>query len=186
MYTRLVISLCILTLTGLSLTCFIQNGLLPLQAVALVFKEVGRFTDWKWPLKRCYGQEWKKRITYINHLYTYVNGFFLLVWYNMFGIVHCTYVGMSGYNFFKKYCIILSEDLFYLYKQCRPWWNAAWCGNSSGSSLFVKVSEDLFYLYKQCRPWWNAEWCDNSSGSSMFVKVPVKRFPLIQGLMRLK
>ena len=28
---------------------------------------------------------------------------------------------------FKKYCILLSEDLLYLNKQYRPWWNAALC-----------------------------------------------------------
>ena len=32
----------------------------------------------------------------INPLYT--NGLFLLVEYNKFGIVHCTYLGVSGYN----------------------------------------------------------------------------------------
>ena len=37
--------------------------------------------------------------------------------YNKLGIVHCKYMylGVSGYNFEK--CIILSEDLLYLYKQ---------------------------------------------------------------------
>ena len=37
--------------------------------------------------------------------------------YNKLGIVHCKYMylGVSGYNF--KKCIILSEDLLYLYKQ---------------------------------------------------------------------
>ena len=45
----------------------------------------------------------------MNPLYT--NGFFLLVCYNELGIVHCTYLGVSGYNFQKKY-ILLSEDLF--------------------------------------------------------------------------
>ena len=29
----------------------------------------------------------------------YINGFFFLVWYNKLGIVHCTYLGVSGYNF---------------------------------------------------------------------------------------
>ena len=29
-------------------------------------------------------------------------------------------------------------DWFNLCKQCRPWWNAALCGISSGSSLFAK------------------------------------------------
>ena len=28
---------------------------------------------------------------------------------------------------------------FYLCKQCRSWWNAAWCSISSGSTLFDKV-----------------------------------------------
>ena len=37
------------------------------------------------------------------------------------GIVYCAYIWVSGNNF-KVYCMILSEceDLFYLYKQCRP------------------------------------------------------------------
>ena len=33
-------------------------------------------------------------------LYT-INGFFLLARYNILGIVHCTYPGVSGYNFQK-------------------------------------------------------------------------------------
>ena len=43
---------------------------------------------------------------YINPLYT--NDFFLLVWYNKLGLVHCTYLGVSGYNFQK----ILYSNLF--------------------------------------------------------------------------
>ena len=27
-------------------------------------------------------------------------------------MVHCIYLGVAGYNFQKKYCILLSEDLF--------------------------------------------------------------------------
>ena len=45
-----------------------------------------------------------------NPLYT--NGFFLLVLCNKIGMVHCTYIGVSRYNFKIKYCILLSEDLF--------------------------------------------------------------------------
>ena len=33
------------------------------------------------------------------------------IWVDKLVIVHCTYLGMSGYHF-KKYCIFLSEDLF--------------------------------------------------------------------------
>ena len=40
-------------------------------------------------------------------------------WYNKLGIVHCTYLRVSGYNF-QKHCILMCEDLFYLHKQCRP------------------------------------------------------------------
>ena len=47
---------------------------------------------------------------FLNPLYT--NGFFLLVLYNKLAIIHCTYLGASGYNF-KKYCILLSVDLSY-------------------------------------------------------------------------
>ena len=32
----------------------------------------------------------------------YTNGVFLLVSYNKLGIVHCTYLGVSGYNFKKN------------------------------------------------------------------------------------
>ena len=52
----------------------------------------------------------------INLLYTY--GLFLLVCYNKLGIVHCTYIGVCGYNFQKN--VFLSGDIFNLYKQCRP------------------------------------------------------------------
>ena len=37
---------------------------------------------------------------------------------NKLGIVHCTYQGVSGYS--KEILYSLSEDHFYLYKQCRP------------------------------------------------------------------
>ena len=41
---------------------------------------------------------------YVNPLYT--NGFFLLVCYNKLWIVHCTYLGMSGYNLKKNvFCL---------------------------------------------------------------------------------
>ena len=70
-----------------------------------------------------------------------------LVWYNKLGIVHGTYLGVSGYNL-KKKCIFVSEDLFYFSKQCRPFWNAA-----SGSSLFVKVPVKGFPVYKGFNPY---------------------------------
>ena len=35
-----------------------------------------------------------------NPLYT--NVLFLLIWCNKFGIIHCSYPGVTGYNFFKK------------------------------------------------------------------------------------
>ena len=40
----------------------------------------------------------------------------------------------------KNYCTFFSEDWFCLSKQGRPWWNAASCIISSGSSLFAKVN----------------------------------------------
>ena len=46
------------------------------------------------------GEALKDSRTLINPLYT--NGFFLLVSYNQLGIVHCTYLGVSGYNSKKK------------------------------------------------------------------------------------
>ena len=45
----------------------------------------------------------------INPLYT--NRFFIMIKYNVLEIAYCTYLGVSGYNL-KKYCILLSEDLF--------------------------------------------------------------------------
>ena len=39
-----------------------------------------------------------KELTF-NSLYT--NGFFPLVWYNILGLVHCIYLGMSSYNLKK-------------------------------------------------------------------------------------
>ena len=58
-----------------------------------------------------------------NHLHT--NGFFFLFWYNKLGIIHCTYLGVSGYNIQK----ILNYFVWrsFLPLQCRPWWNAALC-----------------------------------------------------------
>ena len=50
----------------------------------------------------------------INPLYT--NEFFLLVSYYKLGIVHCTFLGMSGYNF-RKILYFLSENIIYLNKQ---------------------------------------------------------------------
>ena len=47
----------------------------------------------------------------VNPLYT--NAFFLLVWYNKLGIVHCTYLGESGYIFKKQ--IIFCLKLFFIF-----------------------------------------------------------------------
>ena len=38
-----------------------------------------------------------------------------------------------------KWWISVPEDIFYLSKQGRPWWNVALSSISSGSSLFAKV-----------------------------------------------
>ena len=48
-------------------------------------------------------------IIYFNPLYTH--RLFLLVSYNILGIVHCTYLGVSGYNI-QNILYSLSEDLF--------------------------------------------------------------------------
>ena len=45
--------------------------------------------------------------TPVNPLYT-SNGFFLLIWYNKLGIVHCTYIGVSGYYLKRMYFILRS------------------------------------------------------------------------------
>ena len=62
-----------------------------------------------------------------------------LVWYNNLGIFRCTYLRVSVYNLKKNIVFFCPKILFYFNKQCRPWWNAALCGISSGSSLFLKV-----------------------------------------------
>ena len=68
------------------------------------------------------------------------NGFFPLVWYNKLGMVHCIFWGVTGYSFKMIFSVFLSgKMLFCLSKQCRPWWNATFCGISSGSSLFAKI-----------------------------------------------
>ena len=40
------------------------------------------------------------------------NGFIILVWYNELWIVHCTYLGVSGYNLKKKNCILCLKIFF--------------------------------------------------------------------------
>ena len=39
-------------------------------------------------------------------------GFFLLVWCNKLGMVHCIYRGVTGYNFKRKLCLLLFRLLF--------------------------------------------------------------------------
>ena len=77
----------------------------------------------------------------------YSDGFFSLIWYNKFGIVYCTYLGVLGYNFQNiLFCFVWRS--FYLRKQCRPWWNATLCSISSESSLLVKVPVYGFPVHK--------------------------------------
>ena len=62
-----------------------------------------------------------------NPLYT--NWFIIQVWYNKYyklGVVHYTYLEVPGHNF-QKILILLFEDLFYLYKQYRLFWNSVLC-----------------------------------------------------------
>ena len=54
---------------------------------------------------------------FCNPLYT--NGLCCLVGYSKLGIVHYTYLGVSGYNF-QKILYFLSEDLFYLNNSVVP------------------------------------------------------------------
>ena len=44
-----------------------------------------------------------------------LNPFIIMNSSNKLGIAHYTYLGVSGYDFFQKYCSLLSGDLFYLY-----------------------------------------------------------------------
>ena len=48
----------------------------------------------------------------------------------------------------KLWYISVPEVCFYLDNQSRPWWNAALCGISSGSSLFAKVPVDPYPEWK--------------------------------------
>ena len=86
-----------------------------------------------------HGPDSKLKLTAIgilNPLYTY--GFFLLVWNNKLGKVHCNYQGVTGYH--SQLNISFSE-IFYvlnrLSKQCIPWCKASFCGISSEFSLFL-------------------------------------------------
>ena len=66
-----------------------------------------------------------------------INKIFHKATYYKVRMVNCIYKGVTGYNF--KKIMYFSEDWFGLSKQCIPWWNAALCSISSGSSLFAKV-----------------------------------------------
>ena len=78
----------------------------------------------------------------LNNNPLYSDGFFHLIQYNKLGMVHSIYLGVTEYKFPTK-IEFLSEDRFNLGKQCRPWWNAALWGISSGSSLFANVCKGL-------------------------------------------
>ena len=54
----------------------------------------------------------------VNPLYT--NGLFLLVCYNKLGIVHCTYLGVSGYNCKKNIVLFYLKILFTLTNSVDP------------------------------------------------------------------
>ena len=72
---------------------------------------------------------------------SYTDGFFLLVWYNKVGIVHCTYLCVSGYNF-QNNCILLSQFFFTFTNSVNP-------GEMpDNSTLFVKVPVKGFPVYK--------------------------------------
>ena len=78
----------------------------------------------------------RKPCLYYISLYT--NEFFLLVCYNKLGIVHCAYLGVSGYNFQKilySFCL----KIFTFTNSVDPDKKAASYGISFGSSLYVKV-----------------------------------------------
>ena len=69
----------------------------------------------------------------------YTNEFFL--WFDSIHLgqsKQCIHWGVIGYNF-KIKIVHLSKNRLCLSKQCRPRWNAALCGISSGSSLFAIV-----------------------------------------------
>ena len=68
------------------------------------------------------------------------NGFVLLVWYRIFGMVHCIYRGSH---------IIIYTYRFCLNRQCRPWWNVMVFDISFGTSLFVKVCIAELSVYKE-------------------------------------
>ena len=63
----------------------------------------------------------------INHLYT--NGFDRLVWYNKLGMVHCTFLVESGYNFMKisfyqtlMKCFIIMLHIIWVCTVCKRLW----------------------------------------------------------------
>ena len=50
----------------------------------------------------------------------YTNGLFLLFWYNKLGIVHCTYLGVSAYNFQNNIVYFCLKILFTLTNSVDP------------------------------------------------------------------
>ena len=94
-----------------------------------------------------------KILEYINPLYT--NEFFLLVWNNKIEIVHCTYLGVSGYNFNKNFVFFCLPFFFTLtvstLMKCCIMWHFIWVFTVCNSTLLgvsrIQSVKKINYLY---------------------------------------
>ena len=95
-------------------------------------------------------------------------------------MVHCINLGVTGYTFQKKVVFSFSEDRLCLSKQCRPWWNAAICGISSGASLFanLKVTVKRFLVYEGLNGW--AGISKDTSNGNVHNMTPMQGFRFFQ------
>ena len=59
-----------------------------------------------------YLEIWGFKLSLLLFAPLYTNGFFLLIIYNKFGIVNCTYLGVSGYNL-KKNIVFFCLQIFF-------------------------------------------------------------------------
>ena len=65
--------------------------------------------------------------------------------------INAKWMSAWSYTIFKIYHY---QECVYLGKQRRPWWDAAFCGFSSGSTLFVYVPfSHAFSLFHECVFW---------------------------------
>ena len=75
-------------------------------------------------------------ITFYSDGISHTNWYITCIWLSM-GL-SIVYLKASQVEFFQIMLISVPDGCFNHSKQCRPWWNAAFCSISPGSTLFVK------------------------------------------------